>query len=401
MEIQFLPWGMMPLQLSRRAFARLAPVCGIVLTLAGCASLPAVRTVKPSVALADTAETRLGRAAGHAMSDLHGPSGIHMMPRGPDAFLARLALMANAERSLDIQYYIWHNDTTGRLLLVAMLRAAERGVRVRLLIDDVGSLAKDKTLLMLDGHPNIEVRVFNPAANRSARQVMGILRFLAHQPAHAQQVDHGRQPGGNRRRSQHRRRILRDRNGTELRRRRLARRRRGGRQGVRLFRPLLEQPDGVWIKELDKEEPTLPSEPVPWRRSGVRARATRSGVRAGHAGEPAGREFRAGAVVFSAARITVKADDPAKVEHPGQDPSKNLMPQLAPQFAAAQEQRVPGVALLRAGEARPRVSPAAPRARGPGAVLTNGLASTDILPVLREYAKYRGRCSRQASRFTK
>ena len=78
------------------------------------------------------------------MSELNAPSGINLIPRGPDAFLARLTLVDLAERSLDLQYYIWHDDTVGKLLIGAVLRAADRGVRVRLLIDDVGASADDR-----------------------------------------------------------------------------------------------------------------------------------------------------------------------------------------------------------------------------------------------------------------
>ena len=107
------------------------------------------------------------------MTELNGPSGINLIPRGPDAFLARLTLVDLAERSLDLQYYIWHDDTVGKLLVGAVLRAADRGVRVRLLIDDVGASPDDRTLLLLDAHPNIEVRLFNPFASRA-----GLLRLI-------------------------------------------------------------------------------------------------------------------------------------------------------------------------------------------------------------------------------
>jgi hypothetical protein len=96
-------------------------------------------------------------------------SGILLLDRGTDALLARLALADAAERSLDIQYYIWHGDTTGKVLLERVLRAADRGARVRLLLDDIGTAADDRNLLAIDSHPNIEVRLFNPIASRSAR----------------------------------------------------------------------------------------------------------------------------------------------------------------------------------------------------------------------------------------
>ena len=140
-----------------------------LLSLSACASLPATRTTAPSTVIADTADTTLGRITPETMARLNAPAGVHLMPHGPDAFLARLALVRAAERSIDAQYYIWQRDVTGRLLIAGLLRAADRGVRVRLLIDDFGSAANDRDLLMLDQHANVEVRLFNPIANRSRR----------------------------------------------------------------------------------------------------------------------------------------------------------------------------------------------------------------------------------------
>jgi putative cardiolipin synthase len=98
-----------------------------------------------------------------------GFSGVEMLPYGLDALSARLALADTAERSLDLQYYMWVPDDSGRLLAERVFRAADRGVRVRLLLDDVGGSASDKSLLDLSSHTNIEVRVFNPIANRTFR----------------------------------------------------------------------------------------------------------------------------------------------------------------------------------------------------------------------------------------
>ena len=98
-----------------------------------------------------------------------GESGFRPLRSGVDALLARIVLAEAAERSLDVQYYIWHDDLTGRHFANALLRAADRGVRVRILLDDVGAQANDETLLSLDAHPNIEIRLFNPVASRSFR----------------------------------------------------------------------------------------------------------------------------------------------------------------------------------------------------------------------------------------
>ena len=128
----------------------------------GCASLPSLEARTEMVAVTDTQGTRLGRAvAAHAASH-PGKTGVHALPLGSDAFAARMALASAAEKSLDLQYYIWHGDVTGYLLLEQVWRAAERGVRVRLLLDDANTAGFDETIAALDAHPNIEVRLYNP-----------------------------------------------------------------------------------------------------------------------------------------------------------------------------------------------------------------------------------------------
>jgi putative cardiolipin synthase len=139
-----------------------------LLGVASCTSLPDTPRVQSHV-LTDTDETRLGRAVATQTAAHPGLSGAYPLASGMDAFVARLVLAEAAQRSLDVQYYIWHNDVTGRLLLEHLLRAADRGVRVRLLIDDLGTNANDEHLLLIDAHPNIEVRLFNPIATRNAR----------------------------------------------------------------------------------------------------------------------------------------------------------------------------------------------------------------------------------------
>ena len=112
--------------------------------------------------------TTLGRAAAAAVPD-PALSGIELLNDGRAAFAARMDLIRAAEESLDIQYYIWQRDATGLALLGEVQRAADRGVRVRLLIDDHGSPALDRDLAILDTHPMIEVRLFNPFILRRGR----------------------------------------------------------------------------------------------------------------------------------------------------------------------------------------------------------------------------------------
>jgi cardiolipin synthase C len=146
--------------------------------LAGCAALPE-QPAGPAVApvVANAGETRLGRGLAPLIADHPGESGIYPLKDGLDAFAARMALTAAAESTLDVQYYIWHPDNSGRLLANQLILAADRGVHVRLLLDDVGTSPSDVNLLALDSHPNIEVRLFNPIANRSFRGMAFLFDF--------------------------------------------------------------------------------------------------------------------------------------------------------------------------------------------------------------------------------
>jgi cardiolipin synthase C len=137
--------------------------------LSGCHSLPKARPEWNERQKVATEKTTWAQTVGVAVEGHPGFSGIELLPYGLDAFSARMALADTAERSLDLQYYMWVPDDTGRLLAERVLRAADRGVRVRLLLDDVGGSASDKSLLALSSHTNIEVRIFNPIANRTFR----------------------------------------------------------------------------------------------------------------------------------------------------------------------------------------------------------------------------------------
>jgi cardiolipin synthase C len=97
---------------------------------------------------------------------------------GIEAFSIRAALAESAQRTLDLQYYILSEDTTTQLLLYRVLRAAQRGVRVRLLIDDLYASGKDFDLATFSAHPNIEVRVFNPFLSRGRLGVSQFFEFL-------------------------------------------------------------------------------------------------------------------------------------------------------------------------------------------------------------------------------
>jgi putative cardiolipin synthase len=139
----------------------------------GCSTLPPLLNRPASTAVFDTGATRLGRAISPLVQAHPGKSGTYPLADARDAFAARALLARAAERTLDIQYYIWHGDMSGTLLLNDLHQAADRGVRVRLLLDDHGTSGIDPTLAALDSHPNIEVRLFNPFVIRKPRALNG------------------------------------------------------------------------------------------------------------------------------------------------------------------------------------------------------------------------------------
>jgi putative cardiolipin synthase len=101
------------------------------------------------------------------LTDAHpGATGVMLVDDNSDAFALRAFSAREAGRSLDLQYYLWHADETGGLLVREVLAAADRGVRVRVLLDDINARGKDRAILALDSHPMIEVRLFNPSRNR-------------------------------------------------------------------------------------------------------------------------------------------------------------------------------------------------------------------------------------------
>ena len=145
--------------------------------LAGCAALPSLEGRVASSVITDTDDTRLGMAIAPLAAQHPGVSGIYPLADGRDAFAARALLAAVAERSLDVQYYIWHKDITGTLLFDALRQAAERGVRVRLLLDDNNTSGMDQILTMLGKQKNIDIRLFNPFVPRSPRALAFVTDF--------------------------------------------------------------------------------------------------------------------------------------------------------------------------------------------------------------------------------
>jgi len=139
--------------------------------LAGCATLPpgAAYPKAPSVAFAEPLATSLGRDAASLSRAHPGRSGVRLFAHGEDGLVLRAQIVQAAQRSLDIQYYIFIEDDTGKVLTNEVRKAADRGVRVRLLVDDFnlyGHPETRATLDALDHHRNIEIRIFNPLSYR-------------------------------------------------------------------------------------------------------------------------------------------------------------------------------------------------------------------------------------------
>jgi len=149
-----------------------APALLLCASLLGGCALPPLENRTESHALTpeQAASTDLGRAIAPELAHHAGLAGIYPLADAHVAFAARMDLIRSAQRTLDIQYYIWRNDLTGTLLLEQIHEAADRGVRVRLLLDDLGTPSSlDPTLAALDAHPNIEVRLFNPFVVRNPK----------------------------------------------------------------------------------------------------------------------------------------------------------------------------------------------------------------------------------------
>jgi len=146
-----------------------ASIAAAVLILRLVFPLPDIGARAVSTAIPADASSALGRRMLAAMREHRGQSGVLALRNGHDALASRLLLIETAERSIDAQYYIWHDDTSGTLLLDALYRAAQRGVRVRLLLDDNGVPGLDATMAALHAQPGFEIRLFNPATVRTPK----------------------------------------------------------------------------------------------------------------------------------------------------------------------------------------------------------------------------------------
>jgi phosphatidylserine/phosphatidylglycerophosphate/cardiolipin synthase-like enzyme len=139
----------------------LSAIAILALVLSGCVGLPRHVEKSRSEALAHPESTSLGRLVALEESNKN-LSGIRLLTSGEEALADLIALADHAERTLDIQYYIIHQDDSARILLHHLRLAADRGVRVRVLVDDLNTAGEDRRFLHLGEHANVEVRVFNP-----------------------------------------------------------------------------------------------------------------------------------------------------------------------------------------------------------------------------------------------
>ena len=165
-----------------------------------------------SSALAQPETTTLGKRFGARAKEHPGLSGFRLLADGAESFAVRMQIAEKAEKTLDVQYFVLQQDETGQLLLGALLAAADRGVRVRILLDDALGIDGDAKIRPLSAHPNIEIRVFNPLCRAAGAHVPARSRVPAPGGAarlpDAQQALRRRQRRRGDRRTQRRRRVL-------------------------------------------------------------------------------------------------------------------------------------------------------------------------------------------------
>ena len=143
----------------------------------GCSDLPENINRLSSSAVRDGHDATLGRTFDRQLVNHLDKSGVILLGRGLDAFVGRALLASLAERSIDVQYYMFHQDTVGKLLIDQMIKAADRGVRVRMLIDDIYGSNADDVWTALDAHPQIKVRLFNPFVRDASKNLQWVTRF--------------------------------------------------------------------------------------------------------------------------------------------------------------------------------------------------------------------------------
>lgn len=359
----------------------------LVVLLSACSTLPRDVERPVSHAVGNTDDTKLGRMIRQAATAHPGQSGFHALADGVDALLTRLVLAEMAERTLDVQYYIWHHDQTGRYFAQALLEAADRGVRVRILLDDLGVNPDDEILLALEAHPQIEIRLFNPVASRRFRGLSAIADFS--------RVN----------RRMHNKAFIADNQAAIL----------GGRNiGDEYFNaagdvafhdldvlsvgegvPAVSQSfDAYWNSELAYPASGLglgrPEQLATLRAElDAKVKAESAGPYAMHARQTLAAHMASGKLAFDWGRASLLYDDPQKVLRPAGDTEGTLLPQFSELGLQAKQSLmivspyfVPGKAGVRwLGDLVERGVEVT--------VLTNSLAATDVSAVHAGYSRYR------------
>lgn len=166
-------WPMSP-SIITRLFVALA----VATAISACSSLRQDFVKQASAALPPATDTPSARYIATELSRHREQSGFRLLSLSSNALLSRIALADHARHSIDLQYYLFQNDATGRLLAQHLLAAADRGVRVRILLDDINLSNEDRMLDALDAHENIEVRLFNPFSTRDPSTLSKVGQFL-------------------------------------------------------------------------------------------------------------------------------------------------------------------------------------------------------------------------------
>lgn len=153
-------------------------IVALAMMFAACSALRPDFVKQPSSALPPVTDTPSTRYIASELMPHGDQSGFRLLTLGTNALMSRVALTDHAQRSIDMQYYIFKNDATGRLLAQRLLTAADRGVRIRMLLDNISISNADRMLDALDAHPNIQVRLFNPFNTRNPQILSKMGQFL-------------------------------------------------------------------------------------------------------------------------------------------------------------------------------------------------------------------------------
>jgi putative cardiolipin synthase len=157
----------------------------VILLLAGCASAPLDYPKSESTAITTTDDTYLAKASLDWREEAPERDAFYPLTQGLDAFGMRLALIGRAERTIDAQYFMMKPDSAGLVFVTELMEAADRGVRVRLLLDDIFTTVDDSIFVLLNEHPNVEMRLFNPIARKGVYAINYIGNFsLANRRMH-------------------------------------------------------------------------------------------------------------------------------------------------------------------------------------------------------------------------